>query len=145
MSKYQEALLELGKYTVVLSWSKNQTCSINELNEFKLLQELVDKQTPKEPIIETDYMFYEEEMYEYIYLICPNCKSKLIDESEDGNLEDLISNNKDYYKKDYYNQDINFCHCCSQKLEWNFLDEIVYQEAISKAEKKLKELINDTD
>jgi hypothetical protein len=45
MNKYQEALLELGKYTVVLSWSKNQTCSINELNEFKLLQELVDKET----------------------------------------------------------------------------------------------------
>lgn len=48
MNKYQEALLELGKYTVVLSWSKNQTCSIAELNEFKLLQELVDKETPKE-------------------------------------------------------------------------------------------------
>ena len=45
--KYQEALLELGKYTVVLSWSKNQTCSIAELKEFKLLQELVDKATPK--------------------------------------------------------------------------------------------------
>jgi hypothetical protein len=43
--KYQEVLLELGKYTVVLSWSKNQTCSIAELNEFKLLQELVDKET----------------------------------------------------------------------------------------------------
>ena len=140
MSKYQEALLELGKYTVVLSWSKNQTCSINELNEFKLLQELVDKATPKKPIIKTDYMFYESEMYEYIYLICPNCKSKISDDSVD-----IISNNKDYYTKDYYNQDINFCHCCSQKLEWNFLDEIVYQEAISKTEKKLKELINDTD
>jgi hypothetical protein len=130
MNKYQEALLELGKYTVVLSWSKNQTCSINELNEFKLLQELVDKATPKKPIIETDFMFYELEMYEYIYLICPNCKSKLIDESEEGNLEDLISNNKDYYKKDYYNQDIKFCHCCGQKLDWNILDEIFKLELI---------------
>jgi hypothetical protein len=123
MSKYQEALLELGKYTVVLSWSKNQTCSINELNEFKLLQELVDKATPKKPIIETDFMFYEEEMYEYIYLICPNCKSKISPDSED-----ITSNNKDYYKKDYYNQDINFCHCCGQKLDWNFLDEIYSKE-----------------
>ncbi len=130
MNKYQEVLLELGKYTVVLSWSKNQTCSINELNEFKLLQEIVDKQTPKKPIIETDYMFYELELYEYIYLICPNCRSKLVDESEEGNLEDIISNNKDYYKKDYYNQDINFCHCCGQKLDWNLLDEIFSLELI---------------
>ena len=51
MNKYQEALLELGEYTVVLSWSKNQTCSINELNEFKLLQELVDKTTRKKKIV----------------------------------------------------------------------------------------------
>ena len=47
MNKYLEVLEELGKYTVVLSWSKNQTCSIAELKEFKLLQELVDKATPK--------------------------------------------------------------------------------------------------
>lgn len=123
MNKYQEVLLELGKYTVVLSWSKNQTCSINELNEFKLLQELVDKATPKKPIIKTDYMFYELEMYEYVYLICPNCKSKISDDSVD-----IISNNKDYYTKDYYNQDIKFCHCCGQKLDWNFLDEIYSKE-----------------
>ena len=50
MNKYQEALLELGEYTVVLSWSKNLTCSINELNEFKLLQELVDRATPKKVV-----------------------------------------------------------------------------------------------
>ena len=50
MNKYQEALLELGEYTVVLSWSKNQTCSINELSEFKLLQELVDRATPKKVV-----------------------------------------------------------------------------------------------
>ena len=45
MNKYHEVLEELGEYTVVLSWSKNKTCSIYELNEFKLLQELVDKET----------------------------------------------------------------------------------------------------
>lgn len=93
--------------------------------DIDILQELVDKQIPKKPIIETDYMFYELGPYEYIYLICPHCKSKLIDESEDGNLEDLISNNKDYYK-----QDINFCHCCGQKLDWNILDEIFSLELI---------------
>lgn len=98
--------------------------------DIDILHELVDKQIPKKPIIETDYMFYELEPYEYIYLICPHCKSKLIDESEDGNLEDLISNNKDYFKKDYYKQDINFCHCCGQKLDWNILDEIFNLELI---------------
>ena len=66
MNKYQEALLKLGEYTVVLSWSKNQTCSINELNEFKLLQELVDKATPKKPIEEIDS--YDD--YDYSY--CPD-------------------------------------------------------------------------
>jgi len=138
MNKYQEALAR-----VKLDFEnriKNDNILMVGQIDIDSLQELVEKQTPKEPIIETDFMFYELEMYEYIYLICPNCRSILSDESEE-----IISNNKDYYKKDYYNQDINFCHCCGQKLDWNLLDEIVNQEAISKDEKKLKELINDTD
>ncbi|MGI6155752.1 MAG: hypothetical protein ACOYEB_07375 [Enterococcus lemanii] len=91
--------------------------------EIDILEELVDKQTPKKPIIENDFMFYEEEMYEYIYLICPNCNSKLSDE-----IEDIIFKNIEYYKKDYYNQDINFCHCCGQKLDWSLLDEVFCKE-----------------
>ena len=71
MNKYQKALLKLGKYTVVLSWSKNQTCSIAELNEFKLLQELVDKETPKEVIIDD---VYEDGSFGYS---CPNCRMYL--------------------------------------------------------------------
>lgn len=71
--KYQEALLELGEYTVVLSWSKNQTCSINELNEFKLLQELVDKATPKKPIEEIDS--YDD--FDCSVHYCPNCKNEV--------------------------------------------------------------------
>ena len=74
MNKYQEALLELGEYTVVLSWSKNQTCSIAELDEFKLLQELVDKETPKKPDeIIGDFC---DDTYEYYF--CPICENEVI-------------------------------------------------------------------
>jgi hypothetical protein len=89
MNKYQEALLELGKYTVVLSWSKNQTCSIAELNEFKLLQELVDKETPKEGIIDD---VYEDGSFG---CSCPNCRMYLPS-----------------YKT-------NRCSSCGQALKWN--------------------------
>ena len=94
MNKYQEALLKLGEYTVVLSWSKNQTCSINELNEFKLLQELVDKATPKKPIISSYDEFGYVDFYEHHY--CPNCKNKV---------------------------DKAYCPACGQKIDWSLENE----------------------
>lgn len=59
MNKYQEALLELGEYTVVLSWSKNQTCSINELNEFKLLQEAIEKAEKYDELMKRTLFLFE--------------------------------------------------------------------------------------
>ena len=94
MNKYQEALLELGKYTVVLSWSKNQTCSIAELKEFKLLQELVDKATPKEPdkVIDT----FCDDTWEYYF--CPNCEKEV-------ECENAVD-------------DTPYCPFCGQALKW---------------------------
>ena len=93
MNKYQEALLELGKYTVVLSWSKNQTCSIAELNEFKLLQELVDKEIPK-----------EVKVYSFV-----NAKGRHIDEYYCGSCDQYIDRIK--YE--------NHCFNCGQALKWS--------------------------
>ncbi len=123
MNKYQEVLARV-RLDFEDRIKTNNILMVGRI-DIEILQEIVDKQTPKKPIIETDFMFYEEEMYEYIYLICPNCRSILSDESEE-----IISNNKYYYKKDDFNQDINFCHCCSQKLDWNLLDEIFSLELI---------------
>ena len=63
-----------------------------ELNyEKSLLQELVDKATPKKPIIEGPFIREED-------TFCPNCKNNIC----------LTPSSKP-----------NFCWCCGQELDWS--------------------------
>lgn len=102
--KYQEALLELGEYTVVLSWSKNQTCSINELNEFKLLQEAIDKAQKYDELMTPKKV----KVYPFV-----NTKGKYINESFCGSCDYYIDRIK--YEK--------YCFNCGQALKWSNVND----------------------
>lgn len=90
MNKYQKALNRIVKF-----------CDINNGSvleeDLKILQELVDKVTPKKPkkIIDD---FYD---YAYEYYFCPNCESQVID----------LSFNDTYC--------LFRCPSCGQALKWN--------------------------
>ena len=102
MNKYQEAwenilnrresLFELNAFTVkqILLEVPTQTPMTDEVN---LIQELVDRATPKKPIVRANnsVVGFED--------LCPNCGAHL--------LTSFIS------KADYQN-----CHKCGQKFDW---------------------------
>ena len=96
MSKYEEALSSIlftMHYRV-----KPKKLGYCEDENFKILQELVDKATPKKvKNIENHYLF---ETYELDHTSgnCPNC-------------------NKGVSCDEYYQ--IEFCPDCGQKLDWN--------------------------
>ena len=88
MNKYQEALKKLRKIEQTENtWDEN--CEV--------LQELVDKATPKEPIIES-------QDYGYSYCYCPMCDANVGIETH------LYTHNK-------------YCHYCGQALDWGTDDE----------------------
>lgn len=80
------------KYTLSMEKFKNIIKALGRL------QELVDKETPKEPILYTDVIHGEEEnVYE-----CPKCGSFLGYENE--------------CKEEYYQS--LYCSGCGQRLDW---------------------------
>ena len=83
MNKYQEVLNRIAKYCRV----NNGSMLEGDLN---ILQELVDKATPKKPIISSYDEFGCVDFYEHHY--CPNCKNK-VDEA--------------------------YCPACGQKIDWS--------------------------
>ena len=89
MNKYQEALTTIKQCIYEAS---KETINPNELEEIKVLQELVYKATPKKPI---ERHYEDEGEPEYIKVCCPaGCKVQV------GN---------------YY----NFCPECGQALDWS--------------------------
>ena len=104
MNKYQKALWNI----------------IQNLNEYSptdnygqdliIIQELVDKATPMRPRIEIDDTDSEQSQYGLDYYVCPNCSSTLYEDTEHMKINDF---------QDSYNQDIEYCHCCSQALDWS--------------------------
>lgn len=87
MNKYQEALNRIAKY-----------CNVNNGSMFeddlKTLQQLVDKETPKEPdkIIDT----FCDDTWEYYF--CPNCEKEV-------ECENAVD-------------DTPYCPFCGQALKW---------------------------
>lgn len=101
MNNYQSRLETVKKYTLDPKYSKYPVASIRPVLNHCLerLQELVDKETPKEPILYTDVIHGEEEnVYE-----CPNCGSFLGYEEE--------------CKEECYQS--LYCSGCGQKLDWS--------------------------
>lgn len=75
MNNYQSRLETVKKYTLDPNYSRYPVASIRPVLKHCLerLQELVDKETPKEPILYTDVIHGKEtNVYQ-----CPNCTSFL--------------------------------------------------------------------
>lgn len=92
----------MNKYKIALS---DIMCFVpfGELEEQeKILQELVEKATPKKVKNITDYYSVEIDEYEYTLGYCPYC-------------------NKDIIFDKYYQ--LNYCSECGQKLDWSEDDE----------------------
>ena len=102
MNKYQEALNYLSVSLQVFDETVDDKTYRDELDAKreiarKALQELVDKATPKEPIIES-------QDYGYSYCYCPTCDANVGIETH------LYTHNK-------------YCHYCGQALDWSTDDE----------------------
>ena len=97
-NKYKNALNTIAELLI----QNNRTIDclgetlLMEQTELEVLQELVDKATPKKPI----EMVIEEKYLEiYVVYQCPNCKKELFSST-------LISDNR-------------FCRTCGQALDWS--------------------------
>lgn len=88
MNKYQEALNRIAKYCGVNNGSMLE-------DDLKTLQELVDKETPKEPdkVIDT----FCDDTWEYYF--CPNCEKEV-------ECENAVD-------------DTPYCPFCGQALKWS--------------------------
>ncbi|BET21229.1 hypothetical protein [Solobacterium moorei] len=92
MNKYQEALLNI-RYYYAQSQKYKKLQKYNAIRQLETLQELVDRATPKEPIIES-------QDYGYSYCYCPTCDANVGIETH------LYTHNK-------------YCHYCGQALDWS--------------------------
>ena len=91
----------MNKYQEALDFVKKHLDSKQDLEKVEVLQELVDKTTPKKPINRINYRTDINAYY------CPNCNG-------------FICN---YYDKD--NERDDYCCNCGQALDWS--DEDVEQ------------------
>lgn len=102
MNKYQQALNFL--YNTI----KDNLISFDDTEKeaVEILQELVDKATPKNPVLSEDYHnedqtdIYDENGHIYPYMcVCPNCKKPTIYDFE-------------------YNVKFDYCRDCGQRILW---------------------------
>lgn len=102
MNKYQSGLETVKKYTLDSKYSKYPVASIRPVLKHCLerLQELVDKETPKEPILYTDVIhgLYTDVIQKTNVYQCPNCSRFL------------------GYEEEYQSL---YCSGCGQKLDWS--------------------------
>ena len=90
MNKYEEALETIMKQIDILC-EDGIFINFRHNNEYFILKELVDKATPKKPIIEGPFIREKD-------TFCPNCKINIC----------LTPSSKP-----------NFCWCCGQELDWS--------------------------
>lgn len=100
MNKYQEALKFLGEYSLGCAVTNHKDDTIKVINDYRqTLQELVDKETPKKPVIRG---------LSFAMHTCPICDKELI-----------ITNDETVI----YKTKTNYCDNCGQKLDWSDNDE----------------------
>lgn len=101
MNNYQSRLETVKKYALDPKHARYTSASIRPVLRYCLeeLQELVDKETPKDPILYTDVIHGKEtDVYQ-----CPKCSSFLGYEEE--------------CKEEEYQS--LYCSGCGQKLDWS--------------------------
>lgn len=101
MNNYQSRLETVKKYTLDSKIARYTSASIRHVLRrcLERLQELVDKETPKEPVLYSDVIHDDgTNVYQ-----CPKCGSFLGYENE---------------CKEEYNQSL-YCSGCGQKLDWS--------------------------
>ena len=97
MNKYQEALETLeylaAQYENTKTGEQWDEITDEIQTNKKIMQELVDKATPKKLINDIVSDSYDEdglpESFEYEVMKCPNCRAHLVDESEDIDFREL--------------------------------------------------------
>lgn len=90
MSKYKEALERIKKHC--------PTLFAEVVKDLAILQELVNKETPKKPYYEGDG--YADGVMVYDVARCPNCDNVFEEYENNGWGE-------------------NYCHNCGQRLDWS--------------------------
>lgn len=108
-SKYQEALDRLCENNY-FDEKGNCNCELIVMDRI-LLQELVDKATPKNPILnkiwedeDTKNIYDEYGHINELLCVCPNCGESAIYDFE-------------------YNKRFKCCSNCGQRIDWSDLDE----------------------
>lgn len=96
---------ELNKYQKALKKLEVQ-CETFDIISYIDLKELVEKETPKKPIIRKE-MIKLIKLCESKVTLCPNCKEELTDDAGCYN--------------DYH--DVEYCPFCGQHLDWEDEDE----------------------
>ena len=97
----------MNKYQEALDYAKKHLDSKQDLEKVGVLQELVDKATPKKPILsdsqkdeeQTD-IYDENGFIDPIVSICPNCRKYGIFDFE-------------------YGEKFNYCKHCGQAIDWS--------------------------
>lgn len=111
-SKYQEALDRTKEiYEVICDELKSKELTNKTNEDVEVLQELVDKATPKRPILNK---IWEDEDTKNIYdecgrinellCVCPNCGESAIYDFE-------------------YNKRFKYCSNCGQRIDWSVEDD----------------------
>lgn len=95
MSKHQEALNKVYELISDLDFGSQLKCA----DQLKIIQELVDKATPKKPKIEQQNDYVEHNyVCSYELAFCPDCDLRI-------------------------NFDEDYCKRCGQKFDWSEEDE----------------------
>lgn len=111
-SKYQEALDRTKEiYEVICDELKSKELTNKTNEDVEVLQELVDKATPKNPILnkiwedeDTKNIYDEYGHINELLCVCPNCGESAIYDFE-------------------YNKRFKCCSNCGQRIDWSDLDE----------------------
>lgn len=110
--KYQEALkfFRVLPYRIPLRFANDEFCEKYDKN-FALIKELVDKATPKRPILnkiwedeDTKTIYDEYGHINELLCVCPNCEESAIYDYE-------------------YNKRFKCCSNCGQVIDWRDKDE----------------------
>lgn len=105
LNKYQISLYRLFQSCSRYIYANGITIG-SSYDDYKILKELVDKATPKNPVLSEDYHnedqtdIYDENGHIYPYMcVCPNCKKPTIYDFE-------------------YNVKFDYCRDCGQRILW---------------------------
>lgn len=104
----------MNKYEEALGFVKKHLDSKYDLEKVEVLQELVDKATPKKPVLSDNWkdeeqtdIYDENGFIDPIVSICPNCKKYGIFDFE-------------------YGEKFDCCKHCGQAIDWSDEDEYTH-------------------